>query len=90
MIFLKLIRKLRLQSNELAPNLRRDENLQREREQIRTLVYLAANGARDTGKKTSSRTVHMLGEASLGWRAGGAPWNPPHRNSLLLLVGSSA
>lgn len=48
-IFLKLIRELRLQSDELAPNLRRDEHLQRE--QIQTLVYLVVNRARDTGKE---------------------------------------
>lgn len=31
MIFLKLIRQLRLPSNELAPDLRRDRHLQREK-----------------------------------------------------------
>lgn len=81
MIVLKLVGEVRLQSSELVSNLRGDEHLQREK-RLRHL-FTCCNIARDTGKKNSARSIHLLETV---WR----PWKFQCRNRLHFLLGSSA
>lgn len=63
MIFLKLIRELRLQSNELAQNLRRDEYLQRG--EIQALAYLGQTQPETEVRRIQLASIHALEETSV-------------------------